>query len=96
MKSFDLTVKVKKENFPQKSGKTLDRFLRGTIVRAHRYAKDAGRRFPRGIGQSDWPMVETVSDDGEVRIDYAGEPVYSAYQVSEYAREFCRLNRLKD
>ena len=60
-----------------------------------RYGVDRSRKFPQGYGTAPWPMVETVDDDGTVRIDYQGDPVYSQYQIAEYVRKFCELNNLK-
>jgi hypothetical protein len=77
----------------------LNKALRATIVKAHRYPKDAGRKFPGikfGPASSDWPMVTTTFvDTGEVRIDYAGDPVFSKLQIDNYIAEFCRLNHLR-
>ena len=53
------------------------------------------RKFPQCMGQANWPMVETVYEDGTISIDYAGDPVFSAYQVAEYVRKYCELNHLK-
>ena len=60
-----------------------------------RYGVDRSREFPQGYGTAPWPMVETVDEDGTVRIDYQGDPVYSAHQIAEYVRKFCELNHLR-
>jgi hypothetical protein len=77
----------------------LNRSLRATIVKAHCYDKRNGRKFPGiafGPAHADWPMVETTFvDTGEVRIDYAGDPVFSKLQIDKYVAEFCRLNHLR-
>lgn len=77
----------------------LNKALRATIVKAHRYPKNAGRKFPGiafGPAHADWPMVETTFvDTGEVHIDYAGDPVFSKLQIDKYVAEFCRLNHLR-
>jgi len=79
---------------PQKPGKSLDAWLRRTIAKGHLYPKDAGRQFPVGYGCKDWPMLETVSDDGEIRIDHAGDPHFSRQQIADYVASFCKLNHL--
>jgi hypothetical protein len=89
---------MKKENFPQKPGKALDRFLRGEITKGHDLNGDCAKQdrlFPRSIGKTNWHMVETISEDGTISIDYAGDPIFSAHQVAEYVRKFCELNYLK-
>ena len=60
-----------------------------------RYGVDRSRKFPEDYGIASWPMIETVEDDGTIRIDYQGDPVYSAHQIAEYVRKFCELNYLK-
>jgi hypothetical protein len=76
----------------------LSKALRATIVKAHRYPKDAGSKFPGikfGPASADWSMCETTFiDTGEVRIDYAGDPVFSKLQIDKYVAEFCKLNHL--
>ena len=84
---------------PQKPGKVLNTWLRKTIVKAHRYPKDGGRKFPGikfGPAHADWPMCETTFvDTGEVRIDYAGDPHFTPAQTAAYIAEFCKLNHLR-
>jgi hypothetical protein len=77
----------------------LNKALHATIVKAHRYDKRNGRQIPGikfGPAYADWPMVETTfADTDEVRIDYAGDPVFSKLQIDNYIAEFCRLNHLR-
>jgi hypothetical protein len=86
---------------PQKPGKALDTWLRKTIDAAHSREDKAnncaghGRLFPKQFGTRDWPMLETVADDGTVTIDYQGDPHFSAQQIADYVAQFCRLNHLK-
>lgn len=71
------------------------RSVRANWASHARYGVDKMRKFPQGYGTAPWPMVETVDEDGTVRIDYQGDPVYSAHQIAEYVRKFCELNHLK-
>jgi DNA-directed RNA polymerase subunit RPC12/RpoP len=59
-----------------------------------RFHSKTDRVFPIGYGVANWPMRETTADDGTVSIDYTGDPVYSAHQISEYVRKYCELNHL--
>ena len=71
------------------------RSVRANWASHARYGVDKMRKFPQGYGTAPWPMIETMEEDGTARINYQGDPVYSAYQVAEYVRKFCELNHLK-
>ena len=77
----------------------LNKALRSTIVKAYRYPKDAGRKFPQGYGTAPWPMLERLTvdaeDNGTVHIDYAGDPHFTPAQTAAYVAEFCKLNHLR-
>jgi hypothetical protein len=86
----------KRQGFPT-GKKALDSALRKDIHNAHKRLGNCAkvdRIFPLGFGDANWPMVETVSDDGTVSIDYQGDPHYSAYQIAEYVRQYCKANHL--
>ena len=71
------------------------RSVRANWASHARYRVDKMREFPQGYELRDWSMVETIEPDGTVRVDYQGDPVYSAHQIAEYVRKFCELNHLK-
>ena len=52
------------------------------------------RVFPTNYGSKNWPMIETVDEDGVISINYQGDPVYSKLQIDTYVKEYCKLNRL--
>ena len=84
-----------RQGFPT-GKKALDSALRKDIFAAFKrsgYCTKSDRVFPDGYGYG-IKLVETEQSDGSISVWYQGDPHYSAHQIAEYVRKYCKANHL--